>query len=420
MSQSIGVLVVAPQDQQREVAERLAEAGGLAVVATATGPSDAAVTAARVQPRIVFVDLDRDDLDGIVLTEQLSTQLPWTPVVVAAAEASPDYLRRAMLAGARHFFTKPLDPQELASGIARIHEREQARGAATGAAVPVPIPAPASAPASAGTAREGRIITLYSAKGGVGCTTLACNLAVALKLATGKSVAIFDCGLLFGDVGVVLNVNPRQTIVDVLPHAARLDGEIVLQMMVQHASGVMVLLAPPSPEKAELVSPEHIRKILAALREQFDYVVIDTWPTFEERILHVLDASDHIVVPTTLEMPAIKNCRLLLDVTTALSYPPEKIVLALNRADSRGGIRVPDVERILQRPFVAEIVSDGRLTTHSLNEGVPFVMSHPEAIISQNVMDLARKLGGVAAPVVEVPKPKPFGGLLRTVLGSRT
>ncbi|HEU5315391.1 MAG TPA: AAA family ATPase, partial [Chloroflexota bacterium] len=151
-------------------------------------------------------------------------------------------------------------------------------------------------------------------------------------------------------------------------------------------------------------------------RDQFDYVVIDTWPTFEERILNVLDAADKVVVPTTLEMPAIKNCKLLLDVTSALAYPAEKVMLVLNRADSRGGIRVQDVEQILQRQFAAEVVSDGRLTTASLNEGVPFVMTHPDAPISKDVLRLAGTIAGAPLGVVEEAKPK-RAGLLRTVFG---
>src|SRR5207302_1173609 len=123
-----------------------------------------------------------------------------------------------------------------------------------------------------------------------------------------------------------------------------------------------------------------------------------------------------IVVPTTLEMPAIKNSKLLLDVTGALSYPPEKIVMVLNRADSRGGIRVQDVEQILGRKFGAEIVSDGQVTTHSLNEGVPFVISHPNTTIAANVADLARRLAGLTAPApAESRARRP--GLLRGVLG---
>jgi pilus assembly protein CpaE len=275
---------------------------------------------------------------------------------------------------------------------------------------------PAIPPATA--PREGQIYTFYSAKGGAGCTTLACNAAIALKQMTGGEVAIFDCGLLFGDVGVVLNLEPRSTIVDLLPHlrSGYLDPELLGQIMVTHASGVKVLLAPPSPEKAELVAAEHVQRILTALRQSFDFIVIDTWPTFEERILHVLDAADRIVVPTTMEMPAIKNSKLLLDVTSALAYPPEKVVMVLNRADSRGGIRVQDVEQILQKRFAVEVVSDGLLTTHSLNEGVPFIMTHPDAPITKDVTRLAATLAGVRPVPAEEPKARRFGAL-RTVFG---
>lgn len=267
--------------------------------------------------------------------------------------------------------------------------------------------------------RAGKIFTFYSAKGGAGCTTLACNTAIALKQMTGKEVALFDCGLLFGDVGVVLNLDPRSTVIDVLPHvqSRQLDPDLLDQMLVAHASGVKVLLAPPSPEKAELVTADHVQRILTTLRERYDYVVIDTWPTFEERILHVLDAADRIVVPTTLEMPAIKNSKLLMDVTSALAYPPEKVVMVLNRADSRGGISVQDVEDILQRRFAVEVVSDGRLTTHSLNEGVPFFMTHPDAPISRDIARLASALSGAVPVAVEQPRAKRFG-VLKSVFGA--
>lgn len=273
-------------------------------------------------------------------------------------------------------------------------------------------------PLSPPPSRTGKVFTFYSAKGGAGCTTLACNTAIALKQMTGKEVALFDCGLLFGDIGVVLNLDPRSTVIDLLPHvqSRQLDPDLLDEMLVAHPSGVKVLLAPPSPEKAELITPDHVQRILSTLRERYDYVVIDTWPTFEERILHVLDAADRIVVPTTLEMPAIKNSKLLMDVTSALAYPPEKVVMVLNRADSRGGISVQDVEDVLQRRFAVEIVSDGRLTTHSLNEGVPFVMTHPDAPISRDVARLASCLSGVVPVSAVEPKASRFGAL-KSVLG---
>jgi pilus assembly protein CpaE len=418
------VVVDSSLDRREHLMQTLRAAPDLRVVGTASGGDEALRGLAAVPADVVLLDLHLPDVDGIQVAEAITAHWPWISVILVADEPDPEHLRRAMLAGARQFLIRPLSEQELITTIREVYRRDASRRAAraNGAAAPSAngVAPGVVAPPAAAASREGQIFTFYSAKGGVGCTTLACNLAVALKQTTGKEVAIFDCGLLFGDVGVVLNLDPKQTIVDLLPHigSGGLDGELLTQIMLTHPSGVKVLLAPPSPEKAELVTAEHVRRILVALREQFDYVVIDTWPTFEERILHVLDASDKIVVPTTLEMPAIKNCKLLIDVAVALAYPPEKVMLVLNRADSRGGIRVQDVEQILNKRFSAEIVSDGRLTTHSLNEGVPFVMTNAEAQISANITDLARKLAGVSAPAPADARPRRATALLRAVFGS--
>jgi len=424
---TIRVLVAAGSGDVCEALSAYLRDGRVDVVGTTGSGLGALAAIEATRPDIALLDLELPDGqngdggDGVQATETITARFPWVSVILTSASADPDVLRRAMLAGARHFFIRPLEAEELLAGVRLVYERDATRRASQMALAPAAA-VPAALPVTNAQSKEGKIYTFYSAKGGVGCTTLACNLAVTLKQTTGKDVALFDCGLLFGDVGVVLNLNPRQTIVDVIPHIHTgprgLDPEMLSQIMLTHASGVKVLLAPSSPEKAELITPEHVRRILDALREQFDYVVIDTWPTFEERILHVLDASDKILVPTTLEMPAIKNCKLLLDVTGALSYPPEKVVMVLNRADSRGGIRVHDVEQILGRTFAAEIVSDGQVTTHSLNEGVPFVLSHPSAPITGDIADLARRLTGVAPMPVEA---RPRGiGMLRGVLGFGT
>jgi pilus assembly protein CpaE len=422
LSEMIRVLVVdAAPDVQSQVAAALASFPEGELVGAVASGQQALELIPSLQPDIVLLSME--DADGAI-AETISTRFPLVSIIMTSRDGDAAQLRRAMLAGARSFLAKPLAPAELIESIGSVYRLDEGRRAAA-AALPVPSLAPAGAMsppprAATGPAREGKIFTFYSAKGGAGSTTLACNVAVALKRATNKEVALFDCGLLFGDVGVVLNLNPRSTIVDLIPQMESspgpLDPEFLSQMMVPHASGVKVLLAPASPEKAELVTAEHVQRVLVALRDQFDYVVIDTWPTFEERILNVLDAADKVVVPTTLEMPAIKNCKLLLDVTSALAYSADKVVLVLNRADSTGGIKVKDVEQILQRQFSAEVVSDGRLTTVSLNEGIPFVMTHPDAPISRDVMRLASTLAGAPLGATEPAKPKRTG-LLRTVFG---
>ena len=196
---------------------------------------------------------------------------------------------------------------------------------------------------------DGRIVTVFSPKGGVGRTTIACNLAVALKQHSGRPdvrVALVDCGLPFGDVGVFLDLQPNRTLVDLLPHVAGLDeGDLIGEFMVRHATtGVEVLLAPTRPETAELVTADALKRVLAKLRENFDYVVVDTSPTFAETNLAVLDLSDRIVVPLTLDLTAVKNVRIFLEVAQALGYGRERFMLVLNRATSNSGINAKDVE----------------------------------------------------------------------------
>jgi pilus assembly protein CpaE len=401
MSNAIKVLVVnaAPDAHQAAVRRALEREPGFEVadvVVSAPGGTEVLDTVPLLRPDIVVIDLDAEGVDGLGLTEALAARHPWVSVVAASAATEPDFLRRVGLAGARHLLGKPYSEAELVRSVRQVYHLDAARRASHAVAVPQP-----------GGARRGTLFAFYGAKGGLGCTTLACNVAVALKQLTDKAVALLDCGLLFGDVALMLNLDPPQpSILDLLPHMGSLDAEVLGKAMAPHSSGVQVLLAPPVPEKSELVAPKHVRAVLAALRDQFDYVVIDTWPTFEERMLHVLDAADKLVVPTTLELPAIKNTKLLLEVLSALGHHADKIAIVLNRVGSRVAVRVSDAEETLQQPFAAKIASDWRLASSSAEKGVPFVVSDPNAPISADVVALARALIGQTATEPEARRPR--------------
>ncbi|HEU5317275.1 MAG TPA: response regulator, partial [Chloroflexota bacterium] len=291
----IRVLVVdASPEVQSQISEALSPLPDAEVVGTVPASAAALERVAVLRPDVLLMSMDDDGAAS--LAEAISTRYPFVSLIMTSRNGEADQLRRAMQAGARQFLVKPLAAPELVESVRTVYRLDESRRTAALAAQSGPATVGVMAPpprAATGPAREGKIFTFYSAKGGAGCTTLACNTAIALKRATGKEVALFDCGLLFGDVGVVLNLNPRSTIVDLLPqmdaHPGPLDPEFLSQTMIPHASGVKVLLAPASPEKAELVTAEHVHRVLIALRDQFDFVVIDTWPTFEERILNVLD-----------------------------------------------------------------------------------------------------------------------------------
>jgi pilus assembly protein CpaE len=240
----------------------------------------------------------------------------------------------------------------------------------------------------------GRIVTVFSPKGGVGRTTVACNLALALKLHLRRpslKVALVDCSLPFGDVGVFLNLQPNRTLVDLLPHVAGLDADLLGEFLMRHApSGVDVLLAPVRPEMAELVTADGLKRILAKLRETYDYVVVDTAPSFADTNLAVLDLSDQIVVPLLLDLSSIKNVRLFLEVAQSLGYAREKFQVILNRAASNTGISPKDVEERLGQSIALKIGSDEAQATLALNQGTPFVLQQKNGSLAKSVVELAR------------------------------
>jgi pilus assembly protein CpaE len=191
----------------------------------------------------------------------------------------------------------------------------------------------------------------------------------------------------------MLNLAANKTIQDVLHREAdELTPEVMSSVMVTHTTGVRVMLAPSRPEVAELFTAEHMKAILQTLQRDFDYIVVDTWTTFQDLMLTIFDMSDRIVLLTTLDIPAVKNIRMFLEVCEALGYGRDKVMLVLNRADSTGGINVEDIEESLRHQVAARLVSAGPLVTASINSGVPFVVSQPDAMISRNVFHVARQV----------------------------
>jgi len=242
---------------------------------------------------------------------------------------------------------------------------------------------------------NGQVVTFFSPKGGVGRTTLAVNFAVAARAELGKKVALIDGGLQFGDVGVLLNLNPKnQSIADLAREMAGGDLETLESTLIDHSTGVRVLMAPPSPEMAELITPDHVSRIIAGLRATHDLVVIDCMPQLADVTLAFLDHSDVVLTVLTLEITNIKNIRQFLALADQLGYPDGKVQLLLNRADSGYGIRLQDVESSIGRKISHSVVSDGRTVVYALNRGVPFVVAARQARVSEDVARVARVVVG--------------------------
>lgn len=385
MADQIQVLIV---DDIAETRDHLTKLLGfepdIAVVGTAASGAEAIEQAAKLLPDIILMDINMPDMDGIAATERLTARVPTAAVIMMSVQGEADYLRRSMLAGAREFLVKPFSSDELTASIRQVYAREKEKASRVVVAA-----------AATEAHEDGRVIAVFSPKGGVGRTTIAVNLAVAAASEQGKKVTLVDGSFQFGDVAVLLNLNSKdKSMAELVPELeAGSDPETVEAFTVGHPSGVNVLLAPPSPEMAELITPAGVKRVLEILRARSDLVVVDCAAWFNDTTLGILDLADVVLTVLTLEITSIKNIRLFLEVAEQLGYS-HKIRLVLNRADTTLGIRVSDVEHSIGRKVDHTIVSDGRAVVYALNRGVPFVLSNRESQVSQDVFRMTESILG--------------------------
>ncbi len=373
----------------------------LDVAGTAASGEEAIKLAMELRPDVIVLDINMPGMDGVAAAEIISQRLSTCPIIMMSVHGEAEQLKRAITAGAREFLVKPFSGDEFATSIRRVHEREVARQTQLQAAMPVVSASQASEDPDAH-----QVIAIFSPKGGAGRTTIATNLAVALRQETGARVCLVDANLQFGDVGVLLNLNPKNRSMLDAVEGGEPDGDVIDSVVIDHSTGIRVLLAPPSPEGADLVTAPFLRKIVDHLRRTHDFVIVDLPSGITDHSLTVMDAADSILVLTALEITTIKNVRLFLEVADQLEYDRSKVRLVINRADAAQGIRIADVEASIRRPIDGTIVSDGRLSVLAVNRGVPFVVSHPESVLSRDVVKLALTLAGEGEGALDKPNNK--------------
>ncbi len=358
-------------------------------------------------PHVILMDINMPGMDGIATTEAVMKEAPATQVVMLSVQGETDYLRRAMLAGARDFLTKPPSGDELMSTIRRVYEMGKDR-----VVTQKPTEMTKEDKRRVDGQHNGDIVAVFSPKGGVGCTTVAVNLAIALQkaLANQRKIALMDGSFQFGDVGVMLNLQTNRSLVDLVQRINDLDVEILRGVMSAHGSGLKVLLAPPNPEEAENVmvgiSSEDgggaavISDILNLMRTEFDIILVDMWSWIDDIALTIFDAATLIVLVVMPNIPSIKSARLFLEVADRLNYPMDKIVLVVNGVDRRMGIRVEQIEQAMI-PVAAQIPLDEPAAITSVNHGVPFVIKDENRPISQGVLQLMEHVREILVPEEE-------------------
>lgn len=388
----IRVLIVDDIPETRENLKKLLYfEPDIEVVGAAASGDEAVQLSRQLQPDIVLMDINMPGMDGITAGQMITHEVPQAQIVMMSVQGEADYLRRSMLAGAREFLIKPFSTDELVSTIRRVYQlgTEQRRRIAQTAMLDTHVVAAVST-GQVTSAGQGKVIALFSSKGGVGCSTIAANLAVAIKNTFPDStVVLVDANVQFGGIDVLLNLQGSRTIVDLAEKADDLDPDFINSVLTSHASGIKVLLAPPRPELGDMVGTEQMTLILQELKRYYDFVIIDMRSVLLDLELTIFDQADRIILIATPDIPAVKNVKLCFDILNTLEYPEEKMMLLINQADVRGAIRPEDIEGSLRHPVAATLPDDERLVTTAINQGVPFALTHRNSPLAQSVVEFA-------------------------------
>jgi pilus assembly protein CpaE len=349
----------------------------LAVVGKAKNGLEAIGMARQHKPDIVLLDINMPEMDGIEAARAINDEMPGVAVVAMSVQCDSEYIRAAMAAGARDYLVKPFGPDTLTDTIKRAYQLEAKRSNIKGST----------------SETGGKIVTVFSSKGGVGKTTLAVNLAASLA-AKGNAVALVDLDIQFGDVAIMLDLLPRRSLMDVAMAGEALDhvalDSILEDYQCRKLRGSMkVLAAPGKPEHSEYVKASQIEASLGILKTISPITIIDTAQNLDDITLAALDQADEIFLVSTLDLPTIKNVKLSLDIMGSIGYKGDSVKLILNRADAQGGISQHDLEKTLGCKVYAKLPSEGKVVIPSANQGKPFVLSNPKAKVSLAVSDIA-------------------------------
>ncbi|KAA3647241.1 MAG: response regulator [Chloroflexi bacterium] len=403
MADKITVLIVDDIAETRENIRKLLQfEADIEVVGAARTGQEGIQLALETEPDVVIMDINMPDMDGIAATEAIRAKKPHIQIVILSVQSDSNYMRRAMLAGARDFLTKPPDIDDLTSAIRRAAEmaaQERNKVASMGGGASV---GSGSQGGGFTSFLDGRIVPIYSPKGGVGVTTVTTNLAVALHTPDTPVVAV-DANLQYGDLSFFFNEQSRNNVVDLAPRSAELDAEVVDDVLISHeASGVRILAAPPRLEQAEGVSAIEFSDILKYLQRNYAYVLVDTSKLLNDVTLAAFDVSDIVVVLATQDIPSVKNVRLFLDLSEALGLDRQRIMMAMNRYDKRRTITPEKVGENFKQEFASVIPMDEKLVVPAMDRGVPFLLQNKTHPVGRSVVALAQKLKEKIASLDEV------------------
>jgi pilus assembly protein CpaE len=325
--------------------------------------------------------------ESLDVSRRIQTAMSDISVILVANALTPDVLQQAIRSGVRDVLPAAFTGAQLVDAISRAESLAMQLRGRVGA-----TPAGPDMP----DVTDHKVITVFSSKGGCGKSFVSSNLAVALAQKTGESVAMIDLDLQFGDLAIMLQLFPARTIYDAAQNLDRLDAEAVKGYLTPHRGQVWLLAAPLEPGLSETISAESVAKIIRLLKTIYKYVIVDTPPSFTDHVLAALDESDESVLITSMDVPSIKNLKLSLQTLELLGFGRDRIRLILNRADSKVGLRVQEVEKTLGTRIDVSIPSS-REVPLSINRGTPLILEDPKSPVVASIMKLVEIIGAASS-----------------------
>jgi pilus assembly protein CpaE len=382
------VAIVEPGSTQQQIAAALSSQDEFHLVEVLSNLEKLVRDLHATGPEIILVDDHIGAQPTLDIIDDIALQVPDAAIVAILPDNDPVKAQQVTLAGARAFLVQPFTQVNLLSTLRRVRELESRRAKLK--------PEAHSGPAS--TVQPLKTLAVFSPRGGVGCSTLAANLAVALQEETGKRVLLMEGKLFFGHLDVLLNIRSHNTLADLLPHANNIDDGLVRDVIAEHVSGLHVLLGPADLQVAQGVRPQDLFGVVVGLQRFYDYLVIDAGSLLDENTVTLLDAADRILLATTPDLAALRDASRFLQISRTLAYPANKILILLNRAGLLGGVRAKDIEIALKHEVYARIPDDGPNTLRSLNRGIPLLVKYPRSPASKAIQQIARRLAKLHEP----------------------
>ena len=331
-----------------------------------------------LQPDVAILELGSDTMTTLEIITRLHEEQPSMALVVLSADTSPQSILSCMRAGAQEFLTMPLDFAELDRAVDRIRKhRAQLSGASQ---------------------RRGRLLAVYPAKGGVGASSVATNLALALAANAGHKVALVDFNLQVGDLSLMLDVHPEHSFARSIDDGM-LDESKLDNLLARHRSGLRLLNVSDRPEESELILRNHVPELFGLLNTMFDFVVADLSRHIDERTIELLDLADDVILVTALDVPTIRNTRLYLDLLERLELPRDRVRMVVNRHEETGRVGIRDLENAVGKEVFWRLPNDYRPMSAAIDAGNPVVLDSPRCSLAKSYRELGEALQGARTDV---------------------